>query len=291
LSAACSRIIVWDVGHGSSVSILAPNGKTAMIDLGANTDTGFSPTRFTKAIWRPKGLDYLILSHPHVDHIRDIVNLEPEGFLPKVLRARNIPREKLIGEDVNEKDREALETYLALKSKYSGSVDSSLDPRSSSWGAGAYFSNYSIDADWETEPNNTSIVTFFKIGGFTFVYPGDIEARGWRELLRNDGFVKDLKTTQFFVASHHGREAGFVQEVMNVAKPRLVIISDSEYKDTSVTSRYSNQATGFNVTDENNDVTGSRNVVSTRSDGRVIIDVYYDGNETTAQVKLKRSSG
>jgi len=291
LSATCSRIIVWDVGHGSSVSILTPNGKTAMIDLGANTDTGFSPIRFTKTIWSPNSLDYLILSHPHVDHIRDIVNLEPEGFLPKVLMARNIPREKLIREDVNEDDRKALETYLALKSRYSGSVDGSSGPGSSSWGAGAYFSNYSVDADWETEANNTSIVTFFKLGGFTFVYPGDIESRGWSELLQKDDFVRDLKTTAFFVASHHGREAGFLQEVMDIAKPKLVIVSDSEFKDTSVTGRYSNQASGFRVTDENNDVTENRKVVSTRSDGRVMIDACYDGSQTTAIVKLKRSSG
>jgi len=270
---------------------VAPNGRITMIDLGANVDTGFSPIEFTKTIWSPKGLDYLILSHPHVDHIRDVVNLKPEGFLPRVLLARSVPREKLIGEGINETDRETLETYLELKGRYSDSVDASCDPGSSSCAAGTYFSNYSIDADWETEPNNTSIVTFFKLGAFTFVYPGDIESRGWGELLKRDDFVKDLKATQFFVASHHGREAGFLQEVMDVSKPRLVIVSDSEYKDTSVTSRYSNQASGFKVIDENNSVTESRKVVSTRSDGRVMIDVCYDGSGTTAEVKLKRSSG
>ena len=129
LSAMYSRIIVWDVGHGSSVSIVAPNGRITMIDLGANVDTGFSPIKFTKTIWSPKSLDYLILSHPHVDHIRDIVNLKLEEFLPVVLLGRVVPREKLIGEGINENDRETLETYLELKSRYSDSVDASHDSR------------------------------------------------------------------------------------------------------------------------------------------------------------------
>src|SRR5208337_929031 len=98
MSISSARIIVWDVGHGSSMSIKTPSGKTAMIDLGANVETEFSPIKFTKNIWGITRLDYLIISHPHVDHIRDIVNFQL--LRPAVLNGRIVPAEKLIPGDV-----------------------------------------------------------------------------------------------------------------------------------------------------------------------------------------------
>lgn len=259
-----------------------------MLDLGANIETEFSPIKFTKAMWKLSALDYLMISHPHVDHIRDITNLDK--LPPKVFRRRSIEERKLIPADVSASDRAILEAYLKIDANYNEPVSPELDPTSSSWNTGAYFSSFSIDADWETDSNNTSIVTFFKLGNFTLVYPGDIESRGWEMLLKNKNFVNVLKTTWFFVASHHGREVGFSQEVMKIAQPGLVIISDSWFKDTSVTSRYSNEASGFNVEDNNKQVTEKRKVVSTRNDGRIVIDIYHDGTNASAHVNVKLSS-
>jgi len=281
-----ARIIVWDVGHGSSISIQT-DSKSAMLDLGANTETEFSPIKFTKAIWGIKALDYLVISHPHVDHIRDILNLDK--LPPQVLRAKTVDEKKLIPSDVKAPDRAILEAFLKLKSGFNTAVSPDKDPRTASWGSPGYFTCYSVDADWETEPNNTSIVTFFKLSNFTFLYPGDIESKGWEELLKNDDFVNDLKTTSVFVASHHGREVGFSQEALEIARPQLVVVSDSWFKETSITSKYSNQTSGFTVEDKNKDVSEKRKVVSTRNDGRIVVNVYYDGSSTKYGVNVERS--
>ncbi|TMI10051.1 hypothetical protein E6H34_00385 [Candidatus Bathyarchaeota archaeon] len=284
---ANSRIIVWDVGHGSSVSILAPNGRTGMLDLGANTETEFSPIKFTKSMWRLDRLNHLTISHPHIDHIRDILNLRLLEL--DTLNALEIPKEQLFAERIQEKDRDLLNAYVQLKQRFSGPITALKDPNNPSWGGQGYFSHYSIKADWQSEPNNASIVTFYRSGKFTLLYPGDIESRGWNELLKSKEFVNDLKSTAFFIASHHGREAGFSKEIVETAAPQLVIVSDSWFKDTSVTDRYSHLATGFEVINDNTGTKEKRSVVSTRADGRVIIDVSDLGNKTTANVRVKKT--
>jgi len=260
---ANSRIIVWDVGHGSSVSILAPNGRTGMLDLGANTETEFSPIKFTKSMWRLDRLNHLTISHPHIDHIRDILNLRLLEL--DTLNALEIPKEQLFAERIQEKDRDLLNAYVQLKQRFSGPITALKDPNNPSWGGQGYFSHYSIKADWQSEPNNASIVTFYRSGKFTLLYPGDIESRGWNELLKSKEFVNDLKSTA------------------------LVIVSDSWFKDTSVTDRYSHLATGFEVINDNTGTKEKRSVVSTRADGRVIIDVSDLGNKTTANVRVKKT--
>jgi hypothetical protein len=260
-----------------------------MLDLGANTEIEFSPIQFTKTIWKLKRLNFLSISHPHVDHIRDILNVPL--LPPYVVSGPTILGDLLITEHIAETDRDLLEAYLDLKRTYSDPIPLSELPHDRSWGEPAYFSQYWIDADWKKEPNNTSFVTFYKAGGFTLLYPGDIEIRGWKELLKMNSFVKDLQSTTIFIASHHGREAGFSKEILDIASPFLVIVSDSWFKDTSVTSRYSSLATGYNVTNDDSGTIEERKVVSTRADGRVIIDVSDYGTKTTMEVRVKKTYG
>jgi competence protein ComEC len=121
------------------------------------------------------------------------------------------------------------------------------------------------------------------------LYPGDMESRGWSELLKKKDFVSDLKTTCFLVASHHGREKGFSKEILDIAEPLLTIVSDSWFKDTSVTAWYSDLSYGFEVKNDNTGKKEQRKVISTRADGRIIIDVSDDGANTTADVRVKKT--
>jgi hypothetical protein len=63
-----------------------------------------------------------------------------------------------------------------------------------------------------------------------------------------------------------------------MGKPRLVVVSDGRFGDTSATDRYSKQATGWAVfyaagrQEE-------RNCVTTRCDGHITIKVGWNGND------------
>ena len=94
-------IRIWDVNHGNSASIKLPNGKVMMIDCVRNPKTDFSPITLTKNMWNCKSLDYLIVSHPHMDHISDILKID-EVDLNK-FRRPPVPQEKLLYNDKGEK--------------------------------------------------------------------------------------------------------------------------------------------------------------------------------------------
>ena len=71
--------IFWDVQHGVSVFISTPDGTTIVHDLGtgshAESDSEFSPIRYLVDSKKLTALDWLIVTHPHKDHIDDILSL------------------------------------------------------------------------------------------------------------------------------------------------------------------------------------------------------------------------
>ena len=74
IMSAQTELYVWDVGDGAAIYVKTPNGKNVVIDCGASDD--FSPTEYLKNSLGVTQIDYLIISHPHKDHIKDFENIE-----------------------------------------------------------------------------------------------------------------------------------------------------------------------------------------------------------------------
>jgi len=71
----------WNVQHGNAIYINTPNNRHIVIDLGSNNE--FSPLKYLKYTCGVDQLDYVIVTHPHLDHIDDILNfdlLDPKIF-------------------------------------------------------------------------------------------------------------------------------------------------------------------------------------------------------------------
>ena len=66
------KLITWNVQHGSAIYINTPNGKDIAIDLGA--DDNFSPLKYILSSGHT--LDHVTITHPHMDHIDDILNFD-----------------------------------------------------------------------------------------------------------------------------------------------------------------------------------------------------------------------
>ena len=91
-----------------------------------------------------------------------------------------------------------------------------------------------------------------------------MEKAGWRRLLLNRTFVDMLSGVNIFIASHHGRENGYCEEVMNLCPNlRVVIISDKKkgFQSQETTDKYRQHTNGFNYYGT------ERHVLTTRSDG------------------------
>jgi beta-lactamase superfamily II metal-dependent hydrolase len=86
------------------------------------------------------------------------------------------------------------------------------------------------------------MVVHLSINGTGFLFPGDLEAAGWKNMLETSaGFREVVQATHVLVASHHGRENGVYAELFDTyqCKPQMVVISDDYHQyDTQKTADY-----------------------------------------------------
>ena len=127
-----------------------------------------------------------------------------------------------------------------------------------------------------TDTNNLSMAVFIKYGWFKILFPGDLEAAGWAQLLKNQSFVQELIGTTILVASHHGRFNGFHEDIFEHFTPRAVVISDKsiEHETQEMVPDYSRNVDPNGVYVENQK--GKRHVLTTRRDGDIIFKVTYN---------------
>ncbi len=266
------KVITYDVEHGNSHVIVTPNNKYLMIDAGSKSD--FSPAKHLKNKYGLSNLDWFTLTHHDTDHLTDIDNVFTE-IAPLVLHRQKLQKENLL--KFYNPITQQQETFLKYEAHYTSPALPISDP-TRDWG-GVQFAVFSND--WETydtnNVNNLSIVTFVHFQASTFLFPGDLERDGWLELLKKPDFVAWLEKTDFLVASHHGREAGYCDEIFQHFKPLLTVISDGSETDTSVTYKYSAKSRGMNVM-EKNGLINFRSTVSTRSDGALLIEISNEGH-------------
>ena len=261
------RFITWNVEHGSAALIQTPNGQQIAIDLGS--DAGFSPLQHMKYRMRIDQLDKVIITHPHMDHIEDILNFDL--LCPRILMR---PRQ-LTGNDINKGHTnvgpeavQIYQKYLEIDARYTDPVQAMDDPTIAANNGWASITSFSPQSAPKTNLNNHSIVTVIEYQGVKILSPGDNESPSWEELLADGAFKKAIENTHVLVASHHGRESGFHPGLFAHIAPMLTIISDGRTVDTSATDRYSSKTAGWNVLRRNGGYE-NRKCVTTRNDGTI----------------------
>ena len=121
------------------------------------------------------------------------------------------------------------------------------------------------------DENNLSLVFIVDVLGFRFMFPGDMERRGWRHALEHFApFRQWVAGVDILVAAHHGRENGICEELFDVygCRPKVVVISDDykQHASQETTNYYGRKAAG--VWGFRNEL-GVRRVLTTRSDGEL----------------------
>ncbi len=106
--------------------------------------------------------------------------------------------------------------------------------------------------------------------------PGDNEKQSWDELLKQQDFLKSSKDVDILIAPHHGRDSAFSLPLLDHVNPRLTIISDGRFCDTSATGRYDYKTRGWTV-QKRSGGSEKRKCVTTRNDG--VINVKFGTNQ------------
>lgn len=305
------KIVMLDVGpvEGDSILILAPGGKSVLIDAG---DAGKGKV-VLEALKRHKveKLDYFIATHPHPDHIGaadevlngikvetvidngvDLSTPAPSptpakrGAKPAPTPAPRRTRAKTVTSFFDEY-KEALQKSGAQHQKAQpaqkidlggGAILTVLAPNE------PFFTKDQMKAGGN-EPNANSIVLRLDYGDFSMLLMGDAEEQTELRLLGRDA---DL-TAKLIKIAHHGSKYASSEDFIKRVKPEAAIIS------TGAWNRYSHPAQsvldllkGANVKVYRTDLQGE---ITITTKGRLDSSKLYDikpAKEATEDVWLGR---
>jgi competence protein ComEC len=284
------EMVFWDVQHGHATYIKTPNNRHIVIDLGtgkySSNNMTFSPLSHLKTNYGVSQLDYVVITHPHRDHLDDIFHFD--SLSPKALsRPQNISKEDIMNGG-QEHDNEKLEKYCEIDNRYNTTVadDSYDNPRNSgNWG-GLNIRTFNAKDCNPNNINNFSIVTIIDYANTKVVIPGDNERASYEELLENSNFISAISNADILLAPHHGRESGFNIDFVNHVKPRLSIVSDGGHYDYSANNRYSQKSLGW-IVHKKDGTSSERKCLTTNSDGAVRVEFgFNDANNPYLYVKI-----
>ncbi len=272
-------VVFWDVQHGHSTYIKTPNGRHIIVDLGIGDYSGnnidFSPLLRLKYKYGVQRLDYVVITHPHLDHIDDILNfdlLDPKIFS----RPKQLTNEEVL-EGVQEKDRKKFEKYCEINNRYSSpiqpdSIDNPSKPEN--WG-GLKIQTFKPVTCKHDNFNNHSIVVVIECAKTKIVIPGDNQEHSYLELMSKPSFMSAIKNADILLAPHHGRESGYNVDFINQVNPKLTVVSDGRFCDTSANGRYSTKSSGWKVHKKNGNSI-IRKCLTTNTDGEVVAKFGYN---------------
>lgn len=270
---AHAELVIWDVQHGNAIYLKTPNGKHIVIDLGVGSyghhGQGFSPLLHLRDNYGVKQIDFVIITHPHKDHIEDMLNFKILN--PKVFRRpQNITREDVLPA-VLEKDRPIFEEYFRIHESYNSPIDENdpINPSKPENLGGLSIQTFKISNLPKSNLNNLSILTVVTLEGIKIVLPGDNEIQSLDELMKQDDFKSAVKDADVLLAPHHARESAFHPEFVKHVNPRIVAVSDGSYADTSAIDRYRAYARGWGV--HSNGVRTNRYTLSTYNEGVIVV--------------------
>jgi len=274
------RILIHNVGHGQSIHAFTPANQVIVIDLGCSET--FSPLAWLRHKNGTTTIDSLVITHPHGDHIDEILILKKNG-----IKVRQFWRPNWLTEDEVRAANQAayqdnVTAYLQMSETFSDPIPYERLIGNPAVTGGVKITRFASKSCGRSNINNHSGVVVFEYAGSKVIIPGDNEPPSWRELLEQSEFVDVTSSPDIFMASHHGRESGYCADLFDekngIGKPKLTVISDGRKQDTDATSRYSYHASGWKVHSRAGDPSTERLCVTTRSDGFIDIKIGHDEN-------------
>lgn len=263
---------VFDVDHGQCALLTMPGprgNRYVMIDSG-------HATNFQGAPWYPgqhlaaagiKFLDLLVCTNYDEDHASGFPDLQSRGItVGCILGNPSVAPETIVHlktEDGMGDGIRAIASSLAARRNIGFAQTPPVIP--------------GVQLTWAWNPyptfddeNNLSLVANLNILGWNFMFPGDMELRGWNHLLATCApFRAIVADVHVLVAAHHGRRSGICPDMFNVygCRPNFVVISDDykQYDSQETTNYYASKVAGLSWFRKD----GARKVLTTRSDHEI----------------------
>lgn len=276
------KIKFYDVEHGSCTHIITPNNKHFLVDIGTKSSKSLCEhLKNTYLKSDSEKIDYLIITHPHQDHIEDLPNLYTCGIAPRTIDRPKPAFPLVVTKADDEKQKYIVENANKMHDNYNIEVDWNNDPINPNYNGGVSLDIFSPRSEWyeSNDLNSYSNVIVLNYSIFKFVLTGDNPAHILKKMLENnikdenERFNNAIKNATVLLAPHHGRDGEFCEEFVNVVNPLLTVFSDDTIKYTTQeysAHKYRNKTRG--VKWDNTD----RYVFTTRSDGNITFTLNAD---------------
>lgn len=265
---------IFDVEHGACALVTTRGGKHIMVDCGDNTTTGWEPgtTLVQRGI---TSLERLIVTNYDEDHASGFANLRRNITVFGLQRNGNVSAQLL--HFLKRQNGGVGSGVAGLASAFSNYGGPGLPTVVDDIVISAFCNQPGIPPLGFDDENNLSLCVFISCGVHRIIFPGDMEKAGWSALLQNPFFVQQLRGVTLFVASHHGRESGYCEDVLSLCPSiQAVVISDKKmgFQSQETVPRYRAYACGFLYNGE------QRRVLTTRRDGNMRFDIPEIGGAT-----------
>ncbi len=211
-------IIFLDVGQGDAALIRFPNDQTMLIDAGYRSRREDMGERVVVPVLNHFGMDkinWLVMSHPHSDHIGGIESIVQQVKVDTVLDTYI---------DYHSWTYKNLLT-LFDKNKITRVIPESGDIQYISPNIKLYFfSPDSIYASSQSNVNNASIVFSLTIQDISILFTGDLEMEGDHVISQ----FGSLLTSDILKVAHHGSITSTTSELLNKIHPKYAVVSVGE---------------------------------------------------------------
>jgi beta-lactamase superfamily II metal-dependent hydrolase len=206
-------LTIWEIDVGQGKSILAKSEEHAILVDAGDVEYGSRVVNFLRQKDVDR-LDYLIITHPHADHVggaRKILEALPVDvvMLPKMSEAI-VPTTNIFRNFLDTAKDKRIKVVNPIKGEHFalGKVDFEI------------LSDFGEAFDL----NNLSIVTKIRYKGFAFLSTGDIEESAEEEMLKSEETAAKIKCNVLDVA-HHGSKTSTGLKFLNAANPEVALIS------------------------------------------------------------------
>ncbi len=250
-------VIFLDVGQADSILVKSPSGEHMLIDAGKN-DTAEHLVQMLKD-YKVDDIDYLILTHPHEDHV---------GGADTVLEHFEV--KNVICPDIGADSKTWRDVVDAIEAEGCMDITASVGTTYTLFKGCKFEILGPVDAD--TDLNNASVVVRLDYFEKSFLFTGDAEAEAEKAILDRVG--KERLDVDVLKVGHHGSSTSSCAEFLSAVTPSYSVISCG--KDNSYGHPHSETVTALQKIGSQIYRTDKEGTVILQSDGESLYRISND---------------
>ncbi len=198
-----------DIGQGDAILLRFPTGENMLIDTGER-DGSNTLVKYLEA-QSIKTLDYLVLTHPHSDHIGEAYDVLSNFKVKNLWMSSKTSTTK---------------TYLNIleKAEQLGlEIDTPFRGEKYNVGEGQFTILSPVEGEDYDDVNDASIVMKFEYGSFSVMFTGDAETPAEDSIL--SAYSASALRCDILKCGHHGSSTSTSDAFLDAVSPKYAVIS------------------------------------------------------------------